>query len=171
MSLTAGYTLVVRAKNGDGIMTDFSNSSVINVPTANGVTPPAQLPPPVTKVCQIDCSDLVLKPYIVNPIGNTISLGNKYVKVKNIKLNVDAYYFEDNGSDLDYNDAVVQIDKQSCRSIKVTMIEHNALWHHQIKVIVGLNNTQVADVLVWPNDSVIPPNTTKILDTCTLLGY
>ncbi len=127
---------------------------------------------------KLDCSKLVLKPYIVNPIYvanpklKIIDFDNsQFVKVKKLSEFQQIVYFEDNGRDWDYNDAVFKLDWQYCKNLSIAITKHDALWHHQVKVKIFYDNNLFSDALLWPDDSLVPLNSAQTFDTCQLIWY
>jgi hypothetical protein len=127
---------------------------------------------------KIDCSKLVLKPYIINPAYaifynpklQTIYFDNSpYVKVKNLSRFQQIVYFEDK-IDFDYNDSVFKLDWQNCQTnLSLTMLDHDALWHHQVWVKIYYDNKLISDALLWPDDSMVPLNSAQNFDMCQLI--
>jgi hypothetical protein len=197
-TFTSPVDLSWSLENGDGsktvyvllksITNDLSPliSTSINVNSAGCVPLPPVLPvpppppqPPVEENCEkLDCSKLVLKPYIINPVYvtnsklQTIDFDNsQYVKLKKLGGFQQIVYFEDNGGDWDFNDLVLKFDWQNCKNLSLTITEHDALWHHQVKVKMFYDKKMLSDAMLWPDDSIVPLNSVQTINMCELLGY
>lgn len=99
--------------------------------------------------CVIDCSKLDYELLIVNPDNSIRTIGNGFVKIEYYENDVRVYKFEDSGSDMDFNDVVIQVDKSQCDQIKVETLSLDAGWHHQIKMKIIYDGEFREEILLW----------------------
>jgi putative peptidoglycan binding protein len=111
----------------------------------------------------VDCDKLDYNLYIINPDGSIRSMDNGYVQIETLDGAIKIISFEDSGSDFDYNDIKVMVDKRDCKNIAVTVLEVNGSWHHKVKIALLYNNVVKQDILLW-NDSHLAIGETKSLN-------
>ncbi len=111
----------------------------------------------------IDCNKLDYNLYIINPDGSIRSMDNGYVQIESLDGSIKIINFEDSGSDYDYNDLKVMVNKRDCKNIEVTVLEVNGSWHHKVKIALLYNNVVKQDILLW-DDSHLAVNETISLN-------
>jgi len=136
----------------------------------------------------ITCGKLTYDLYLINPDGSERHVGSRYVRTAVQSDGSTSIYYEDSGSDFDYNDLVLNVNKIDCNRIIVKNVSINAGWHHHVRMKLFYNGALQNDFLIWPdshlsveaevvfnaNDKMcLPaPTTPKIIEppagTCTL---
>jgi peptidoglycan hydrolase-like protein with peptidoglycan-binding domain len=104
--------------------------------------------------CGPDCANLTYDLYIINPTGSERHLGTDFVRTESLGGGKLLHRFEDKGADFDYNDVLVEVDLSDCRDIKVRVVEHNALWRHQIRLAAYYRGELLSDQLVHGDSAV-----------------
>ncbi|MFZ5365172.1 MAG: peptidoglycan-binding protein [Patescibacteria group bacterium] len=99
--------------------------------------------------CVTDCQRVTYDLYIVNPDGTERRMNSRYAQIEDQGNGVILVKFEDKGNDFDYNDVLIKVDKSTCEIIKVTSLQLEAGWHHQIKIKLLYDGIERNDVLLW----------------------
>lgn len=101
--------------------------------------------PPVPPVCDSAAFDL----YLVNPDGTERHPGDGFVRVESRADGTARYSFEDKGSDMDFNDFLVDADANDCANVALAAAAIDAGWHHVLRLsyldILGV----ARDEVVW----------------------
>jgi hypothetical protein len=130
---------------------EVNSGGCVAPPVEPPVIPPVE-PPVVPGGCTFDCNKVSYDLYIVNPDGTERHMGSNYVRAVNTANNIYTYYFEDKGVDFDYNDVAIKVDKSTCSLLKITIVDQNSAWNHQVRMKLFDGGTFKEDVLLWSND-------------------
>lgn len=133
------------------------------------VVPPVASPAieaPSSSSCSARCNAAGLYMYIVNPDGSERHTDSLYAQTHRKGPRQFDIYFDDSGSDFDYNDVMLAIDAQDCGAMRARVIHSLALWHHQIRARVVYNNVTVSNILLWEDshDAVGQEKTVNVYD-------
>ena len=113
--------------------------------------------------CSIDCSLMSYDLYIVNPDGVERHMGTGSVRSEQLSPGRIRLNFEDDGLDMDYDDAVLILDTGICGSAAVTLVSRSSPLNHQVRLAVSYRGFPKLDRLVW-QDSVVSPGSTISLN-------
>jgi uncharacterized repeat protein (TIGR01451 family) len=105
---------------------------------------------PQSGICEINCDDVEIDLYLINPDGNERRVGSEFVKVEEMDNGALRYSYEDKGFDFDFDDFVVDIFRKDCTRIIVRPVSINAGWHHQARIVFTYGG-QSQDILLWPD--------------------
>ena len=105
-------------------------------------------PPPIIggQCIDFDCNGAGLYMYIVNPNGSERHTQSIYAQTHRKGPRQFDIYFDDSGSDFDYNDVMLAIDARDCRAMTVSVLNVLAMWHHQIRARIIYNNVTLNDI-------------------------
>jgi hypothetical protein len=107
---------------------------VVTPPTEPPTLPPGAIPGDLVNECVFDCKNLEYDLYLINPNLSERHMGSRYVKEQKISDGIYQYSFEDSGTDFDYNDVVIRVDKRDCQKMSFSLVGLDAAWHHQVRL-------------------------------------
>jgi len=97
-----------------------------------------------------DFSGISYDVYIVNPDGTQRHMSDLYyVRTRAVGEGVDMVRFEDKGSDFDYDDVIVRVDRTNWNRMLLTAVSVDAGWRHNVRVAFYNRGALVGNVLVW----------------------
>ncbi len=95
------------------------------------------------------CDSAALDLYIVNPDGTERHPGGGFVRIDAQADGTARYSFEDKGSDMDFDDFLVDADANDCANVALAAAAIDAGWHHVLRLsyldILGV----ARDEVVW----------------------
>ena len=160
------YKVYAKFYSSWGKSSPVVSDSIIYRQEAAPLKPSGKLP---AEECAAVCKKITYDLYIVNPDkGERHMTDKKFVRTTNLGGGKTRLRFEDSGTDFDYNDLVLQVDKSDCKKVKVSWISSDALWHHQVRIKISYDNGEVDDLLLWP-DSHIAQTAPKVFDALPFL--
>lgn len=114
-------------------------------------TPTGPISPSGCDICHRVSYDL----YIVNPDGTERHMGSNYVLVTDEGGGRFLVAYEDKGVDFDYNDLKVEMDTHDCSTLTLTEIGSLASWHHEVRLKIFLDGSELTDMQVWADDHAV----------------
>jgi hypothetical protein len=153
-------------KDGDGIKTVYaifkSLDNNLSFPTPISATielrqdgcEPKPIPPPEPEnppACSVDCQKVTYDLYIINPDGSIRDAVGGYARAENLGDGTVILHFEDKGSDWDFNDVIIKVDRSDCEKIVISPESVDAGWHHQIGIALFYDGVFKNDLLLWPD--------------------
>jgi len=116
--------------------------------------------------CTVDCANIRFAPYIINPDGTERHVGSIYVRVTRLSPGVYQYNFEDKGLDMNFLDAIVQVNQNDCGAVIFTNIPTASSLHHQVKTEIYYKNAFKKNFLLWADDKAAEdaPRTVNFTD-------
>lgn len=126
---------------------------------------PEPPPPPEeeTPACSVDCQKVTYDLYIINPDGSRRDVVGGYARMESLGDGKVLFNFEDKGSDWDFNDIVIKVDRNDCNKIVISPESIDAGWHHQIGIALFYDGVFKNDLLLWP-DSHLAVGESKVVN-------
>lgn len=136
---------------------DFS--ALIGKPCTSAILRSTVLP----QTCQpAMCQDMGLYLSIVNPdqtVRGTLSPFAHITRHGNRKFTI---AFEDRGSDMDFNDVVLDLDVSNCAAMTTTQTALDASWHHQVRGDLTYKGQAVRHLLISPDTQASKGQTVEV---------
>jgi len=113
--------------------------------------------------CIIECEKIDYEIFIINPDGSRQYMNGPLAKIEESGEGIKMIYFDDSGSDLDFDDIVIYVDGNDCEKMEIKVLERSAGWRHRIGIKIYYDGAARKEIILW-EDSADAVGETQVLD-------